>query len=145
VTLACSQQGRTFDPIFYASTQPQNAGPQTIFNARGLALVAVPWPWAMALKLVRYQKQDPADCAAVLRLGVAQRGIRWTRSGLEQWVMERCWPMRYTDYPPPQRQQLRERIQDALSRAFPPESRGKQGSVPMMAWSSSSEIPLYFS
>jgi hypothetical protein len=127
---------RTYDPIFYASTQPQNASPQTIFNAPGLALVAVPWPWAMALKLVRYEKQDPADCAAILRLGAAQRGIRWTREGLEQWVMERCWPMRYTDYPPPKRQQLRERIQDALNRA--------QAGAPMVARSASGDIPLYF-
>jgi hypothetical protein len=113
--------GRTYDPIFYDSTRPQCVDSQTIFNARGLALVAVPWPWAMALKLVRYQKKDPVDCAAVLRLGVAQRGIRWTLDGLEQWIMERCWPMGYTDYSPPQRQQLRERMQDALNRAFPPE------------------------
>jgi hypothetical protein len=90
----------------------------------------------MALKLVRYEKQDPVDCAAIIRLGAAQRGIRWTREGLEQWVMERCWPMRYTDYPPPKRQQLRERIQDALNRA--------QAGAPMVTRSASGEIPLYF-
>ena len=73
----------------------------------------------MALKLVRYEKQDPVDCAAVLRLGFAQRGIRWTLAGLEQWIMERCWPMGYSGYQPPQRAQLRQRIQDALTRAFP--------------------------
>lgn len=114
-----SQFGRTYDPIFTASTRRENSVPQTIFNERGLALVAVPWPWAMALKLVRYAKQDPVDCAAVLRLGFAQRGIRWTLAGLEQWIMERCWPMGYSGYQPPQRAQLRQRIQDALVRAFP--------------------------
>jgi len=57
--LAYDQQGRIYDPIFYASTRPQTAEPQTIFNGRGLALVAVPWPWAMTLKLVRYEKKDP--------------------------------------------------------------------------------------
>jgi hypothetical protein len=88
-----SQQGRTYDPIFYASTQRQNAVPQTIFSERGLALVAVSWPWAIALKLVRYAKQDPVDCAAFLRRRVSQRGIGWTVAGLEQWIAERCWPM----------------------------------------------------
>jgi hypothetical protein len=76
----------------------------------------------MALKLVRYEKQDPADCAAVLRLGLVQRGIRWTYRGVETWITERCWPMGFTDYLPSQRQQLLMRIQDALNRAFPPES-----------------------
>jgi len=51
--------------------------------------------WAIALKLVRYAKQDPTDCAVVLRLGIAQGGIRWTLARLEQWIMERCWPMGY--------------------------------------------------
>jgi hypothetical protein len=117
-----SQQGRTYDPIFYVSTRKQNAVPQTIFNERGLALVAVPWPWAIALKLVRYTKQDPIDCAALFRLGVAQRGMRWTLAGVERWITERCWPMGYAGYQPSQKQQLRQRIQDALDRAFPPRS-----------------------
>jgi len=98
--------------------------PQTIFDERGLALVAVPWPWAIALKLVRYAKEDPTDCAAVLRLGFAQGDIHRTLAGLEQWIMERCWPMDYTGYQPPQMQQLRRRLQDALNRAFPPGSHG---------------------
>ncbi|KAN0132169.1 hypothetical protein V8E53_009935 [Lactarius tabidus] len=117
--MALDQFGRTYDPIFNASTRRQNSVPMTIFNKRGLQLVAVPWPWAMALKFVCYAKQDPVDCAAVLRLGVAQRGIWWTVAGLEQWIMERCWPMGYSAYQPPQRAQLRARIQDALTRAFP--------------------------
>lgn len=93
--------------------------PQTIFNERGLALIAVPWPWAIALKLVRYAKKDPEDCAAILRMGYSQRGIRWTVSGLEKWISERCWPMQYAKYQPAQKAQLRERLQDALARAFP--------------------------
>jgi len=66
-----------------------NPEPQTIFNGRGPTLVAVLWPWAMALKLVRYKK-DPDDCAAIICLGFAQRGIRWTVAGLEQWISDRC-------------------------------------------------------
>jgi hypothetical protein len=150
-----SQFGRTYDPIFNASTRPENSVPQTIFNERGLQLVAVPWPWAMALKLVRYAKQDPVDCAAVLRLGFSQRGIRWTLAGLEQWIMERCWPMGYSGYQPPQRAQLRERIQDALMRAFPEGTQtSTSGSASASASSASavhrpplrmtSETSLYF-
>jgi len=93
---------------------------QTTFNERGLSLVTVPWPWAIALKLVCYVKQDPTDCAVVLRLGVAQRSIWWTLAGLEQWIMERCWPMGNAAYQPPQKQHLRQRIQDTLNRVFPP-------------------------
>jgi len=135
----CSQQGRTYDPVFCASTHHQNSVPQTIFSERGLALVAVPWPWAIALKLVRYAKEDPTDCAAVLRLGVAQGGIRWTLASLEQWIMERCWTMGYTGYQPSQEQQLRRRLQDALHRAFAPGSHG------MPVARTTSGTPLYFS
>ncbi|KAH8981709.1 hypothetical protein EDB92DRAFT_1936982 [Lactarius akahatsu] len=139
--MALDQYGRTYDPIYNASTRPENSVPQTIFNERGLALVAVPWPWAVALKLVRYAKQDPVDCAAVLRLGFAQRGIRWTLAGLEQWIMERCWPMGYSGYQPPQRAQLRQRIQDALTRAFP-EGASSSHRPPLRM---TSETSLYFS
>ena len=79
----------------------------------------MPWPWALALKLVRYAKKDPEDCAAILRLGYSQRGIRWTVDGLEKWISDRCWPMQYANYQPAQKAQLRERLQDALNRAFP--------------------------
>ncbi|KAF8258641.1 hypothetical protein EI94DRAFT_1754017 [Lactarius quietus] len=147
--MALDPFGRKYDPIFDASTRPENSVPQTIFNERGLALVAVPWPWAMALKLVRYAKQDPVDCAAVLRLGFAQRGIRWTLAGLEQWIMERCWPMGYSGYQPPQRAQLRQRIQDALTRAFP-EGTPSSLSTTTTSWHKpplrmGSDSSLYFS
>jgi hypothetical protein len=79
----------------------------------------VPWPWAVALKLVRYAKKDPEDCGAVLRLGSFQRGYRWTVDVLERWLSERCWPMQYSKYPPQHKAQLRERLKDALARAFP--------------------------
>jgi len=120
LVLSFSPQGRTYDPIFHAATRPQNAEPQTIFSARGLALVAVPWPWAMALKLVRYEKKDPDDCVAIIRLGFAQRGIRWTVAGLEQWISDRCWPMGYNNYQPPQKAQLRQRIRDVIARTSLP-------------------------
>jgi len=145
--MAYDQQVRTYDPIFYAATRPQNAEPQTIFNGRGLALVAVPWPWAMALKLVRYEKKDPDDCAAIIRLGFAQRGIRWTVAGLEQWISDRCWPMGYSNYQPPQKAQLRQRIQDAIARAFPPSPQGPYMTSPAghrPPQRTTSETALYF-
>ena len=82
----CSSKGRIYDSVFLASTYRLSAVPQTIFNERGLALVALAWPWAVALKLARYTKQDPVDCALVLRFGVVQRDsdIRYMLPGLEQ-------------------------------------------------------------
>ena len=47
--------------------------------------------------------------------------------------------MGYTGYQLPQKQQLRQRIQDALNRTFPPGSHG----VPVVR--TTSETPLYFS
>jgi hypothetical protein len=90
----------------------------------------VPWPWAVALKLVRYAKKDPDDCGAILRLGSLQRGYRWTVDVLERWLSERCWPMQYAKYPPQQKAQLRERLKDALARAFP--ASQPQSQLPLM-------------
>jgi hypothetical protein len=131
--------------------------PQTIFNERGLALVAVPWPWAMALKLVRYAKKDPEDCAAILRLGSSQRGFRWTVPGLERWISERCWPMQYSSYQPQQKAQLRERLQDAITRAYrellplpppPPPVLHSSSSLSSLSFAplqrANHNIPLYF-
>lgn len=73
----------------------------------------------MALKLVRYSKKDPDDCGAILRVGSLQRGYRWTVDVLERWLSIRCWPMQFSEYPPQQKAQLRERLKDALARAFP--------------------------
>lgn len=77
--------GRTYDPIFLASVYRRSlsAVPQMISNKRSVGFVAVPWLWAVALKLARYTKQDPADCTVVLRLGLVRRGIRWPLAGLE--------------------------------------------------------------
>ena len=35
------------------------------FNQCGLTYVTVPWLWVVALKLMRYTKQDPVDCNEV--------------------------------------------------------------------------------
>jgi len=110
-----------------------------IFNKHGLALVVVPWPWAIVLKLACYMKQDLVDCAVALHLSLVQCGICWMLAGLEQWIMECCWLMGYTGFLPLQKQQLWQRIQDALNWAFP---HGSQG-VPVLH--ATSDILLYLS
>ena len=56
-------------------------------NKKIMTLRGMPGSFCSALG--RYAKQDPVDCVAVLRLGVAQYGIRWTLASLEleQWIM----------------------------------------------------------
>src|SRR5882762_8498039 len=92
----CSSHGRLYDPIYYASMTKVNQTNNTIFSAPGLLLIGVSWAWGVALKFVRYQKSDPADIAAMLRLGYWQRGIRWNRHILEEWITKLCWPMGYS-------------------------------------------------
>lgn len=90
--------------------------------------------------MVRHAKQDPIDCAAeLLHLGVAQRDIHWTPAGLEHRVMEQCWPMVYAGYQLPQKEQLRQRIPDALNRAYPL----SPGSHDMPVTQTTSQTPLY--
>jgi len=112
--------------------------PQTIFSEWGLALIAVLWPWAIALKLVCYMKQDLTNCATVLCLSIAQHSIRWTLAGLKQQIMEHCWPMGYMGYQPSQKQQHCKHIQDALNHVFLPGSHG----VPVAR--TMSKTSLYF-
>jgi hypothetical protein len=154
ISYAYSQQGRRYDPIFNASTHQEAAARQTIFDERGLSLVAVPWPWAIALKLVRYSKKDPEDCGAILRFGSSQRGIRWNVAGLEMWLSERCWPMQYSKYGPRQKAQLRERLEDAITRAYreqlelpllpPLQSSSSSSFAPEPRQRTNHDIPLYF-
>jgi hypothetical protein len=54
---------------------PKTSRPETLFSERGLALVAVPWYWGVALKVARYSKNDPDDCAAILHFARMQHGI----------------------------------------------------------------------
>ncbi len=57
--------GKPFDPISYDALSTNNMKMNTIFTAPGLVLVGVSWSWAVALKLVRYEKHDPHDIASV--------------------------------------------------------------------------------
>ena len=118
----CSPKGRIYDSVFLASTYRLSAVPQTIFNERGLALVALPWPWAVTLKLARtlHEAGPGRLCygAAFRRRTARQRHpiyAPWARA------VDRgaC-----AGFQPLQKQQLRKRIRDVLTRAFPPVSQG---------------------
>ena len=98
--------------------QPQNVKAEVLFNQRGLALVAVPWYWGVALKVARYSKNDPDDCAAILHLARLQRGMHrpWAVADLERWLFTRCWPMQFDKYPWDRRVQLQAIMLDVIRR-----------------------------
>lgn len=98
--------------------QPNNVRINTIFSAPGLRLIGVSWSWAVALKLVRYEKHDPYDIANILRLGSRKKGVRWTREILEEWLIEMCSAMRYAAYPPAQMEATREKMRHAIKLAY---------------------------
>ncbi|KAH9847747.1 hypothetical protein C2E23DRAFT_764769 [Lenzites betulinus] len=113
--------GRPIDPIHVDAMSEANMRMNTIFTAPGLVLVGVSWSWAVALKLVRYQKHDPHDIAHILRLGQRIRNVRWTRALLEAWIMSMCAPMVYSLYSPWQLEATRQKMRHAIRLAFPPE------------------------
>jgi hypothetical protein len=98
--------------------RPQNVKPEILFSKRGLALVAVPWYWGVALKVARYSKNDPDDCAALLRHVRLQRGMhsQWAVADLEWWLLTRCWPMQFDKYPWDRRVQLQAILLDMIRR-----------------------------
>ena len=63
------------DPIYNDAVTPANATQNTVFTSQGLVVIAVSWSWAVALKLVRYKKDDPMDIAAILELGRKVMGL----------------------------------------------------------------------
>ncbi|KAN0111863.1 hypothetical protein V8E52_008069 [Russula decolorans] len=115
---AVNRHGQTYDPIYHDSIDPQNIKDERLFSQRGLALVAVPWYWVVALKVARYSKNDPDDCAAILHFARLQRGIsrQWAVADLEWWLFTRCWPMQFDKYPLDRRVQLQSILQDIIHR-----------------------------
>ena len=105
------------DPIWTDAVSAQNRKINTIFSAPGLELVGVSWSWAVALKLVRYEKYDPHDIANILRLGNRQKGIRWTRQIMEEWLVNMCGAMGYRSYPSWQMETTRDRMRHAIALA----------------------------
>ena len=88
----------------------------TVYKSAGLVLIGVSWSWAVALKLVRYAKDDPTDIAAILALGYRLNAIPWTREVLESWIKLRCKAMNYDSYSPADLELTRRKMRDAVLR-----------------------------
>ncbi|KIJ62450.1 hypothetical protein HYDPIDRAFT_114573 [Hydnomerulius pinastri MD-312] len=107
-------KGHIYDPIYYDSKQPNNVEMNTVYSSPGLLIISVTMFWGVALKLVRYKKEDPTDIVAMLRHGTKLNGVQWTPRIMETWVKTLCWPMGYNDYQPQRIEELKGRIQDAV-------------------------------
>lgn len=111
---AHNTQGQLYDPIYHDSKQANNVDMNTVYNSPGLVVISVTMFWGVALKLVRYKKEDPTDIVAMLRHGTKLNGVQWTPHIMETWIKTLCWPMGYNTYKPQQAQELRNRIHDAV-------------------------------
>lgn len=107
-------RGHIYDPIYHDSKQQNNIDMNTIYEAPGLRLISVTMFWGVALKLVRYKKEDPKDIVAMLKHGTKLNGVQWTPTLMEEWIKALCWPMGYSQYHPQQSEELRTRIRDAV-------------------------------
>ena len=111
-----SPNGPPYDPIYVDSVKPVNIAHQTVYSSSGLLLIAVCPFWAVALKIVRYQKDDPADICAILLAGASLTNGSWTPELLEKWLWKHCWSMGYAGYDQAKIQLMRERLADAVKR-----------------------------
>ncbi|KAI6043570.1 hypothetical protein EDC04DRAFT_2866248 [Pisolithus marmoratus] len=111
---ARDSKGRIYDPIYHDSKQQNNIDMNTVYEAPGLRLISVTMFWGVALKLVRYKKEDPKDIVAMLKHGTKLNGVQWTPTLMEDWIKELCWPMGYSQYHPQQLEELKTRIRDAV-------------------------------
>lgn len=120
-----SAQSRPYDPIYTSSLKPNNIHLHTVYTSPGLTLVSVTPFWAVALKMVRYQKDDPADITAILRNGTRLNGVQWTPEVLERWLLTECWAMGYASYPSWLIHDMREKIGHAVRQlnAPPPQDQ----------------------
>lgn len=116
--------GNRFETVGKHTLTPHTPVDMTVFHAPGLRLIAVPWMWAIALKLVRYEKNDPTDVAAILRMGLRrypQHTSVWTHPQiLEQTLVAHCHPM-YQGYRADVMHIMRQRMADACQRASRPQ------------------------
>lgn len=107
--------GNLYDPIWTDAMKPDNIRINTVFAGRGLELIGVSWSWAVALKLVRYQKYDPYDIANILHLGQQQKGVQWTLQLLEGWLTTMCGnAMGYAAYSSDQMEAVRKKMRHAI-------------------------------
>ncbi|KAF7320632.1 hypothetical protein HMN09_00147800 [Mycena chlorophos] len=122
--------GKLYDPISTASFPCADA--LTLFISRNglLQLVTVTPFWAVALKMVRYNAADKADICILLRSGTLQRGIHWTPTSLEYWLLGHAWAMGYANYDPGRVAVMRRRmaeVVDEVSRWDPGAGVGRAG------------------
>ncbi|KAI0795946.1 hypothetical protein C8Q75DRAFT_690868, partial [Abortiporus biennis] len=114
VALPMSRRCVVYDPIYNDALKRDNVVQNTVFEAPGLRLIGVSWSWAVALKLVRFKKDDPQDIAYILDLGRKMKGMQWSRHTLEGWLMTMCSAMNYAAYSPTQREETREKMRKAI-------------------------------
>jgi len=112
--MAKNAQGLPYDPIYWDSLKPNNVALNTIYSSPGLKLISVTMFWGVALKMVRYKKEDPEDILAMLTHGTKLNGVQWTPEVLEGWLLKHCWPMGYSQYPSWKIGEMRQRFTHAV-------------------------------
>ena len=99
--------------MYHRATRPSVLA--TVYRSPGLILVGIPWPWEVAMKVLRYQENDPNDIVAILAGGRNVKDLRWTSRMLEGWLNRACMGSAW--YQPHDIVEIRQRIGDAISRA----------------------------
>src|SRR5580700_8978131 len=86
-----------YDPIHYDPTMNSTTiAYNTIYFSGPLVLIAVAPHWAVALKMQRYLKQDPADICVLLLRVMEYNGFNmglapyWTTGKLMRWMKNNC-------------------------------------------------------
>jgi hypothetical protein len=104
--------------VHAAALKGTDVDARTLFSALGLRLLAVSWPWALAFKLARYAKDDPADARAIVRLLYWRYEQKYADARtLEAWVVRECAAMGYAGWAEERRSEMRARLWDAVRRA----------------------------
>jgi hypothetical protein len=112
--MAYDSYGRPYDPIYQSAITDHNRAYHTIFKSPGLILVSVTPAWGVALKMVRYAKDDPADIRQTLLLGSKIRnGGIWTEELLEKWLTQNCQGITPENFGG--REMLRQKIRHAVA------------------------------
>ncbi|TCD65007.1 hypothetical protein EIP91_003328 [Steccherinum ochraceum] len=125
-----SKSQEPYDYVWHATMSEQNVIDNTIYSSPTLNLIAVPWCWGVALKLVRYQKHDPFDIACILVRGKKIKAVeKWDVRTVERWLAKECGVMGYSAYSPQQVQVNRDRVKHAILFASSIEIHGKTRSM----------------
>lgn len=92
--VAYDAMGREFDPISSSSKDVEN--PDVIYTSPNgwLVLISVTRWWAISMKLMRFQKQDPQDIYVLFKsLSERPDCQMWDATFVETKLSHRCWPM----------------------------------------------------